>query len=185
MTSDRWHSARVTAWAACLTLLPVFAGNAAAQPSGQPPPPQQTSATYEDWIVRCEIKPGPPRKKSCEMVQFTQVKGQSGVLTQIAIGQPAKGQPIPMVIQVPISVWLPTGVRLTAGGKDEGLQVAFKVCVPNACIANLEVKDDIVRKLRTATEQGKLSFKDANQRDVALPVSFKGFNAAYEALSKE
>ena len=28
-------------------------------------------------------------------------------------------------------------------------------------------------------------FKDANQRDVALPVSFKGFGIAYDALTKE
>jgi len=163
----------------------LVAGAVAAQPAAQAPPPQQTSATYEDWIVRCEIKPGPPRQKSCEMVQFTQVKGQPGVLTQIAIGQAAKGQPTPLVIQVPISVWLPAGVKLTAGGKDEGLQMTFKICVPSACIANMEIRDDVIRKLRAATDQGKLQFKDANQRDIALPVSYKGFNPAYEALLKE
>jgi invasion protein IalB len=61
------------------------------------------------------------------------------------------------------------------------LQIAYNVCVPAACM----IRDDVIRKLRAATEQGKLMFKDANQRDVSLPVSFKGFNPAYEALSKE
>ena len=39
--------------------------------------PQQTTATYEDWIVRCETLSGPPVRKSCEMVQYTQAQGGS------------------------------------------------------------------------------------------------------------
>ena len=153
--------------------------------AAQPAAPQQTTATYDDWIVRCEAQPGPPPQKTCEMVQFTQVKGQPGVLTQIAIGRPVKGQPIKLVIQVPISVWLPTGVRLHSNGKDFGISATFKRCMPTACFAELDVKDDTIRKFRSTTEAGKLEFKDANQKDIALPVSFKGFGVAYDALSKE
>ena len=42
-------------------LLVAAAGVAAAQT------PQQTTATYEDWIVRCETLAGPPPKRTCEM----------------------------------------------------------------------------------------------------------------------
>ena len=177
-----WRSAQILACA----LLVMQGRPASSQPASQfPAPPQQTSATYDDWIVRCETRAGPPRQKTCEMVQFTQVKGQNTVLTQIIIGHPQKGKPTPMVIQVPIGAWLPTGVKLSAGGKDEGLQAEFKVCAPSTCIARLEVKDDTIRKFRALTEQGKLQFKDSNQRDVALPVSFKGFSTAFDALGKE
>jgi invasion protein IalB len=147
--------------------------------------PQQTSATYEDWILRCESRPGPPVAKVCEMVQFTQIKGQQGVLTQIIVGKPVRGQPIRLAIQVPTSSWLPTGVKLVTGDRDPGVQAEFKWCIPNGCIAHTEIKDDTVRKFRAAAEGGKLLFKDANQRDIALPVSFKGFGAAYDALAKE
>ena len=88
MTRCMWRSSRIVACA----LLVGPAGSVAAQPAA--PAPQQTAATYEDWIVRCETQPGPPPQKACEMVQFTQLKGQAGVLTQIAIGHPVKGQPI-------------------------------------------------------------------------------------------
>jgi invasion protein IalB len=147
--------------------------------------PNQTAATYEDWIVRCETKPGPPVLKVCEMVQFTQLKGQQGVLTQIVLGKPVRGQPIKLVIQVPTSSWLPTGVKLLASEKDSGVHAEFKWCVPNGCIAQVDIKDDAVRRFRTTTEAGKLQFKDAAQRDISLPVSFKGFGTAYDALAKE
>jgi invasion protein IalB len=172
-----WRSSRIVA---CVLLLGP-AGAAAAQPAT----PQQTTATYDDWIVRCETQHGPPPRKTCEMVQFTQVKGQPGVLTQIAIGRPVKGQPIKLVIQVPISVWLPTGVRLHSGGKNPGISATFKRCMPTACFADTDIKDDTIRKFRSATEAGKIEFKDSNQKDIALPVSFKGFGVAYDALSKE
>lgn len=186
-----------SAWLACLELISQ-AGIAAAQapaPPAWPAPgaaapatpsaPQQTTATYEDWIVRCETHAGPPRQKFCEMVQFTQVKGGQGVVSQIAIGRPVKGQPIKLVIQLPIGVWLPTGIKLMAGAKDAGLPTTFKRCLPQACFTDAEINADMIKKFRTTTEAGQIQFKDGNQKDVSLPVSFKGFGTAYDALQKE
>jgi invasion protein IalB len=182
MTPAQRPIARILACA----LLAAASGRAAAQsPAPAHPAPQQTTATYEDWIVRCETRQGPPPRKSCEMVQFTQVKGQPGVLTQIAIGQPVKGQPIKLVIQVPISVWLPTGVKLLANSKDPAITANYRWCVPTACMAFAEIKDDTIRKFKAAAAPGKLEFKDVKQKDIALPVSFKGFSSAFDALSKE
>ena len=137
-------------------------------------------------MVRCETQSGPPAQKFCEMVQLTHMKGgQGGVISQIAIGRPAKGQPIKLVIQLPIGVWLPTGIKLMAGAKDPGLLTTFKRCLPQACFADAEINADQIRKLRTATETGHIQFKDGNQKDVSLPASFKGFGTAYDALQKE
>jgi invasion protein IalB len=177
--------------ACLLTGLALFGlpGIAVAQAPAPPPAqsaPQQTTATYEDWIVRCETQPGPPPQKFCEMVQFTQMKGQGGgVISQIAIGRPVKGQPVKLVIQLPIGVWLPTGIKLAVGAKDPGLLTTFKRCIPAACFADAEIKDDTIRKFRTATEAGQIQFKDGNQKDGTLPVSFKGFGTAFDALAKE
>jgi invasion protein IalB len=173
---------------ACMGLVGI-PGLAVAQTPASPPAtaaPQQTTATYEDWIVRCETQPGPPPQKFCEMVQFTQMKGQGGgVISQIAIGRPVKGQPVKLVIQLPIGVWLPTGIKLTVGAKDPGLLTTFKRCLLSACFADAEIKDDVIRRFRTATEAGQIQFKDGNQKDGSLPVSFKGFGTAFDALAKE
>ena len=192
---------RHSGWLACIWLagmgfigqVGIAAAQAPAPPAaatpGAPSAPQQTTATYEDWIVRCETHAGPPPQKFCEMVQFTQVKGgqggQGGIVSQIAIGRPVKGQPVKLVIQLPIGVWLPTGIKLMASAKDAGLLTTFKRCLPQACFTDAEINADMIRKFRTTTEAGQIQFKDGNQKDASLPVSFKGFGTAYDALQKE
>ena len=44
--------------------------------------------------------------------------------------------------------------------------------------------DAVIKKLRALTTNGKLQFKDAGDRDVSVPVSFKGFGEAYDTLTK-
>jgi invasion protein IalB len=156
---------------------------AALNPASAQPSPQQTTATYEDWIVRCETAAGPPPKKICEMVQSTQMQGQ-GVISQVAVARPVKGQPVKIVVQLPNGVWLPTGVRLVVGAADPGLTATFKRCLAG-CFADFEVKDDTIKKFRSMTEPGQIQFKDGTTKDISLPLSFKGFGAAFDALLKE
>lgn len=143
--------------------------------------PQRTTATYDDWTVRCEVV---ETVKTCEMAQAMQIKGQAQPVTQIAIGRPSKSEPMKVVFQVPINVWLPTGVKMVADDKDPGVVGIYRRCLPGACIADSDLKDDVVKKLRNLTENGKLQFKDGAQQDVAIPVSFKGFGQAYDAMLK-
>jgi invasion protein IalB len=154
----------------------------------------RTTATYDDWTVRCETipavpaqqgAPAQPARKSCEMFQVTQVQGQPNPVTQIAIGRASKTEPLKLVMQVPVNLWLASGVKLVYDEKQPGLSGAFKRCVPVGCFADVDLNDDLVKRMRARTEPGRLEFKDATQRDVAIPVSFKGFGQAYDALLKE
>jgi invasion protein IalB len=144
------------------------------------PIPQLTTATYNDWTVRCEIH---DTTKTCEMEQTSQMQGQP--VSQIAIGRPSKTAPLRIVFQVPINVWLPAGVTFMLDDKDPGVSAAFKRCVGNGCFADADLPAALVGKLRTQTQNGKLLFKDAGQRVVAIPVSFKGFAPAFDAMAKE
>lgn len=143
--------------------------------------PQRTTATFEDWTVRCE---GSDAAKTCEMAQAMQIKGQAQPVTQIAIGRVSKTEPMKLVFLVPINVWIPAGVKLVADDKDAGITAGFRRCLPAACFAEVDLKDDMIKKLRALSESGKLQFKDAGQQDVAIPVSFKGFGQAYDAMQR-
>src|SRR3974390_155001 len=132
--------------------------------------PQLTTAAYDDWTVRCEMHDA---VKTCEMQQTSQLQGQP--VSQIALGRPSKGAQFRIVFQVPINVWLPAGVTLVLDDKDPGISTTFKRCVGNGCFADTDLNDDTVKKLRARTANGKLLFKDAAQRDVTIPVLFKGF----------
>lgn len=146
--------------------------------------PQRTTASYEDWTVRCETRTTPPARL-CEMVQAVTAQGQQAPLAQIAIGRASKADPFKIVFQLPVNVFVPSGVRLTLDAKDKPLGAGFRSCVPAGCFADMDLNNDTIKRMRGRAEQGRFEFKDAAQRDVAVPISFKGFDAALDALAKE
>jgi invasion protein IalB len=200
--------------AACLValFLAIVAGNVAAQqppqapqqprpPAHQPAPPrnaappqqqpvqdespQRTTATYDDWIVQCQMQPGSPPQKVCEMAQVAQVEGRNIPFSRVAIVRPTKDQPVKLVVQVPVNVSFNANVRVQTSDSDSGLAAPFARCVPAGCFAEIDVSDEALRKLRAANGAGKLSFADAGGRNISVPLSFKGFSQAFEALVKE
>jgi invasion protein IalB len=106
-------------------------------------------------------------------------------VTQIAIGRAGPKEPVKLVFQLPVNVWVPTGVKLVYEANTAPLAAGFKWCAPAGCFADLDLSNDLVKRLRGMTAQGRFEFKDAGQRDVAIPVSFKGFGQAFDALLKE
>jgi invasion protein IalB len=62
--------------------------------------------------------------------------------------------------------------------------VSFDRCIPAGCFAEFELKDETLKVFRASEGAGKITFKDASGHDVAVPLSFKGFKPAFDALSK-
>jgi invasion protein IalB len=143
--------------------------------------PQSTTATYDDWVVRCAMHDA---AKVCQMTQSTQLKGQSQPVTQIAIGRQVKNGALKIAFQVPISVWLASGVTLTADDGHGLVAAHFNRCIPAGCIAETDIEKTVIAKMRRLKKNGTLHFKNVNQQDVAAPVSFKGFGDAFDALPK-
>ncbi len=159
----------------------------AATPQSTAGEPQQTSATYEDWVVQCQTRAGPPVEKLCEMQQIAQaqVQGTTRPFSRVVIPHPAKGQPVKLIVQVPVNVSFRTEVRIVTGEADPGLSAPFAQCVPSGCFAEFELKDETIKRLGAITVPGKLTFADAGGHEVAVPISFKGFIQAYDALLKD
>jgi invasion protein IalB len=147
--------------------------------------PQRTTATYDDWVVQCETPPGSPPQKVCEMAQVTQLQGKNLPFSRIGIPRPVKGQPVKLIVQVPVNVSVLTNVRIRTDDSDPGVAAPFARCLPSGCFAEFEVKDDTLKKFRAGSGAGKLSFADAGGHEVVVPLSFKGFVQAYDALLKE
>ncbi len=143
--------------------------------------PQRTTATYGDWILRCELGPS---GKVCGIAQSVQLKGNSQPLTQIEIARPGKSGAATVAIQVPIDVWLNSGVALVTADGHSLVTAQFNRCVPAGCIAEAEVSHEAIEKLGGLKKNGKLSFESASKKSIAIPVSFKGFKDAYAALMR-
>jgi invasion protein IalB len=147
--------------------------------------PQSTTATYSDWIVQCQTLPGPPQQKFCEMNQTSQVQGKNIPFSRVGIAHPVKGQPLRIVVQVPVNVSFATSLRIQTADADPGITAPFTRCVPGGCFVEFELKDEELRKLRAASGSGKLSFADAGGHEISVPLSFNGFAQAFDALTKQ
>ncbi|MDQ0345601.1 invasion protein IalB [Ancylobacter vacuolatus] len=168
----------------CLSL----AGPASAQQPATPAPtasasaaarPGLTTATYQDWVVRCVAG---DNGRICEVVQNIQAQGQ-GLIASVAVGRADAKAPLRLVVQLPAGVWLPAGVKVQVSEKAKPLQLAFTRC-PQGCFAEAELDAATVQALRAATEGGSFSFEDGARRPVMLPLSFKGFASALDASLK-
>jgi invasion protein IalB len=146
--------------------------------------PQSTTATYGDWVVQCQMQSGAPPKKICEMVQLAQVPGKNLPFSRVMIMQRSKGEPLKLVVQVPVNVSIAEKVRLQTTQSDSGMTAPLARCVPVGCFADFEINEASLKKLRAATGAGKLTFADAAGRDVGIPLSFKGFSASLDALMR-
>lgn len=159
-----------------------------AQQPGASEVPQSTTATYGDWVVQCLTRAATAQEKAqklCEMAQVTQLQGKNVPFSRIAVERPTKEQPTKLIVQVPVNASFATPVRVQTADADPGMTSPFARCVPGGCFAEFDLKEETLRKLRTVTGVGKMSFADAGGHDVAVPLSFNGFAQAYEALLKE
>ncbi|GEO98937.1 invasion associated locus B family protein [Methylobacterium haplocladii] len=169
------------------------ANKAVAQPAAAPPAkpvpnePGATTASFGDWVLRCQ-RGGTAEKpvRVCEVAQSMQVQGQNQPIAQIAIGRAGVGEPLQVTVLLPPNVIFPSGVRLLSDEKDStGYDLTWRRCLPGACVADAPAKDDALKRWRAAGEPGRIVFKNAGGQDVAIPLSWRGLPQALDALVKE
>ncbi|MDR7040123.1 invasion protein IalB [Methylobacterium sp. BE186] len=194
---DRWKHQH--SLAALLLGTVLLAGPAAAQQGGAakaapqpaapavPTEPGLTTATFGDWVLRCQrTAEAEKSRKVCEIAQSMQVQGQSAPIAQVAIGRVAPGDPLTMTAILPNNVSFPSSVRATLDEKDsQGFDLPWRRCLPGRCVADATVRDDTLKRWRSAPEAGRITFKDAGNHDVAIPLSFRGLAQALDALARE
>lgn len=147
--------------------------------------PERFSATYGSWELRCGTlaDAAGATTEACEIVQAIQVQGQAQPLTQIAIGSPAPDADFIMVLQLPVGIWLPAGasIEVTEG---ETLPSTLKRCVPSACLAELAFTAELREKLSANPDgEGRILFASDENQPAAVPILFRGFEAAFAALT--
>jgi invasion protein IalB len=190
------RAVRLLAFAACLapTIAAAQASKessketpkaAASAPAPVPSTPERTTASFGDWVMRCDAVPA-PGKRICEAAQLMTVQGQAAPVAQVAFGRSAHGEPMRVTVVLPVAVMLTSKPKILSDKDDKSpIEVSWQRCVPGGCIATATIADDVVGRLGARTEPGSIMFKDAADHDVALPLSFRGLAQALAALAKE
>jgi invasion protein IalB len=145
--------------------------------------PQKTTASYGDWTVECVMSQG--GKKLCALVQVQRIPGQAYFTSRTVLIPAIPNGRFSLSIQVPTNVWLPDSARLILDQTDAPFDMPFKWCVPTRCLADVILTTADIGKLRSQTKPERITYKSATQADISVPLSFKGFKDAMDALGKE
>jgi invasion protein IalB len=164
---------------------PAAEAPAAPQPAPVGAEPQSTTATFGDWVLRCVRGTAPDQlQRLCEVAQTLEVKGQ-GVVAEIALGRVAPKEPMRMTIVLPTNVSLLSGVHVGLSDKDENaIELGWKRCLPGGCLAEADVRDDLLRSWRAQTGAGQIHYVLASAQPLNLSFSFRGLAVALDNLAK-
>ncbi len=92
---------------------------------------------------------------------------------------PETGAPV-MMIQTPFGLHLPAGLKLAIDTTPVAT-LPLQTCDGAGCYAAQVVSPDVIDALKRGSSLS-VTFQDTTQRDIPVPVSLKGFTAAYEAI---
>jgi invasion protein IalB len=146
--------------------------------------PSSTSASYGDWIMRCQrLGEGADAERVCEVAQLIHAQDQQNPVAQVAIGRLKKTDPLHLTIVLPVNITLPTPPSLSLNGKDvDGLNFVWLKCLPGGCYANALLTDDVVRRWKDEKDARRITWNDGSGRESAVALSFNGLGSAIDAL---
>jgi invasion protein IalB len=189
LSSKRAHHARRIIWGAALCLL-VSSSWAVAQtqqpktalPSAEKPGTQQQeqpAPPKAPWVVNCINQDA---GLVCSAVQFmVYQQGQRPIRVSTAVRLDPKTKKPVLLLQLPLGVYLPSGVTLKFGG-GEAKAIAFQSCSTNGCVAEYAITPAEISTLVKGTDL-KLSVRTVDKTAFNFDVPAKGFAAAYAKMT--
>jgi invasion protein IalB len=158
---------------------------AKASPAPVAATPERTTASFGDWVMRCEAATAPARRV-CEVALVITLQGQNAPIAQVALGKPAATEAKRLTIVLPPNVAITTKPQIfIAKAGAAPTELSWQRCTPGACFASAAIPDETIAIFSAQAEPGRIVFKDATDREVALPISFRGLSQALAALIKE
>lgn len=146
-----------------------------------------TTASFGDWTLRCQRMDANGKVgRVCEVSQTLQVQGQAAPIAQVAIGRLKSADPLRLTAVLPVSLSFPSSVQVASDEKDaKAVDLPWRRCLPSGCFADAALDDDALRRWRGPSQGGRIVFKDASERELTIPLSFRGLGPALDALAKE
>jgi invasion protein IalB len=136
-------------------------------------------AQYGDWQMSCDTPPGASFEQ-CALIQNVTAEDQPNVGLSVIVLKTADKQVRLLRVLAPLGVLLPNGLGLNIDGKDMG-RVAFVRCLPNGCIAEVAMDDQLLKTLSSGKSAIFVVFKTPEE-GIGIPVSLKGFADGFAKL---
>ena len=136
-------------------------------------------AQHGDWQMSCDTPPGASTEQ-CAIIQNVMAEDQPNVGLSVIVLRTADREARLLRVLAPLGVLLPNGLGLNVDGTDLG-RVAFVRCLPNGCIAEVELDEEIISVLSEGTDAIFVVFKTPEE-GIGIPVSLDGFKEGFDQL---
>jgi invasion protein IalB len=136
-------------------------------------------AQYGDWQMSCDTPPGASFEQ-CALIQNVSAEDQPNVGLSVIVLKTADKQARLLRVLAPLGVLLPNGLGLNIDGANIG-RVAFVRCLPNGCVAEVVLDDELIKKLTEGKSAIFFVFKTPEE-GIGIPVSLKGFGDGFAQL---
>ncbi|GLK74167.1 invasion associated locus B family protein [Ancylobacter dichloromethanicus] len=138
-------------------------------------------SVHGEWQIRCDTPPG-AQSEQCVLLQSVQADDRPNVgLTAIVLKMRDTGKSLLRVL-APLGVLLPSGLGLIIDDAPIG-SVGFVRCVPNGCVAEVEMDDKLMERLRNG-KKAIFVIRETPEPDegIGIPLNLNGFGPGYDAL---
>jgi invasion protein IalB len=151
------------------------------QPTGAPTTEQQEQqpAPQRAWVLNCANQDAGLVCTAGQLVVLRQ--GQRTIRINAAVRVDPKSKKPTLLLQLPLGIYLPSGVTLKFGG-GKAKAIAFQSCNPNGCVAEHEIAAAEINTLVQGADL-KLSVRTTDKTPFEFDVPAKGFAAAYAKMT--
>jgi len=167
---NRARLSHIAAGAAALAACALIAGSAHAQGT--------VKSVHADWQIRCDTPPG-AQGEQCALIQSVTAEDRPNVGLTVIVLKTADQKSRLMRVLAPLGVLLPSGLGLKIDKTDVG-RAGFVRCLPNGCVAEVVMDDNLVKQLRTGQSATFIIFQTPEE-GIGIPISLAGFGAGFAA----
>ena len=136
-------------------------------------------SVYKDWQIRCDTPPG-AKAEQCALIQSVTAEDRANVGLTVIVLKTADQKSRLMRVVAPLGVLLPSGLGLKIDQADIG-RAGFVRCLPNGCIAEVIMDDELIKKLRSGKTATYIIFQTPEE-GIGFPMSLAGFGEGYDKL---
>ncbi|HEX2655576.1 MAG TPA: invasion associated locus B family protein [Xanthobacteraceae bacterium] len=136
-------------------------------------------SVHGDWQIRCDTPPG-AQFEQCALIQSVTAEDRPNVGLTVIVLKTADQKSRLMRVLAPLGVLLPSGLGLKINQTDVG-KAGFVRCLPNGCIAEVIMDDNLGKQLRAGQTATFIIFQTPEE-GIGLPVSLKGFGEGFDKL---
>jgi invasion protein IalB len=136
-------------------------------------------SVHKDWQIRCDTPPG-AKTEQCALIQSVTAEDRANVGLTVIVLKTADQKSRLMRVVAPLGVLLPSGLGLKIDQADVG-RAGFVRCLPNGCIAEVIMDDELIKKLRNSKTATFIIFQTPEE-GIGFPMSLAGFGEGYDKL---